>query len=101
VESDSSRSQYSERHGDEHVTRLEAAAIREHVHACARVVDLRDLMTEKDVGTLGQPVGDLGVSLREYPVVPSEAKTLVVLEKGDVGARSCPFVFQIGSSDER
>ena len=98
---DSSCSQHSERHGDEHVAGLEAAAVREHVHVRARVVDLRDLVAEEDVGTLGQPVGDLGVALGEHPVVPREAETLVVLEEGDVGARARPFVLEIGSGDER
>ena len=58
-------------------------------------------MTEEDVGTLGQPVGDLRVTLGEHPVVPREAKTLVVLEEGNVGAWARPFVLEIGSGDER
>ena len=41
-------SQVSERHGDEHVAGLEAAAVGEHVHACARIVDLRDLVAEEE-----------------------------------------------------
>jgi hypothetical protein len=101
VEGDSSCLQDSQWYGDEHVGGLEAATVREHVDACARVVDLRDLMAEKDVGTLGQPVGDLGVALGEQPVVPREAETLVVLEEGDVGAWARPFVLEIGSGDER
>src|SRR5947209_828383 len=76
----------SQRYGDEHVGGLEATAVGEHVHARARVVDLRDLVAEEDVRTLGQPVGDLGVAPREQPVVPREAEALVVLEEGDVGA---------------
>ena len=66
----------------------------------ARIVDLLDLVAEEDVGTLGQPVGDLGVALGEHAVVPRKAETLVVLEEGDVGARARPFVFEIGSGDE-
>ena len=79
---------------------LEAAAVSEHVHACARIVDLRDLVVEEDVGTLGQSVSDLGVAIREHPVVPREAETLVVLEEGNFGARARPFVLEIGAGDE-
>ena len=98
---DSSCLQDSQRDGDEHVGGLEAAAVGEHVHACARVVDLRDLVAEKDVRALGQPVGDLGVALGEHAVVPREAETLVVLEEGDVGAWARPLVLEIGPGDER
>ena len=58
-------------------------------------------MTEEDVGILGQPVGDLCVTFGKHPVVPREAKTLVVLEEGNVGAWARPFVLEIGSGDER
>jgi hypothetical protein len=30
-------------------------------------------MAEQDVGTLGQPIGDLGVAFGKYSVVPREA----------------------------
>jgi multidrug efflux pump subunit AcrB len=41
------------------------------VHACARIVDLRDLVAEEDVGTLGQPQGTTGCSRRATPRSPT------------------------------
>src|SRR5262249_52548730 len=76
VESDSSRSQHSKRYGNEHVAGLEATAVGEHVHVCARIVDLRDLVAEEDVGALGQPISNPGVALRKHPIVPRKAETL-------------------------
>src|SRR5262245_416682 len=43
VEGDPSCLQDAQRYRDEHVGGVEAAAVGEHVDACARVVDLRDL----------------------------------------------------------
>src|SRR5262249_62126909 len=78
-----------------------AATVGEHVHVRARIVDLRDLMAKEDVGTLRQPVGNLGVAPGKHSVVPREAETLVVLKEGEVGARARPFVLEVGSGDGR
>src|SRR5262245_34018279 len=100
MEGNSSCLQHSERYGDEHMARLEAAAVGKHIHVCTGIVDLLDLVAEEDVGPLGQPVSDLGVALGKHPVVPREAETLVVFEEGNVGAWARPFVLEIGSGDE-
>ena len=60
----------------------------------SRIVDLCYLVAKEDVGTLGQPVSDLGIALRKHPVVTGEAEALVVLQEGNIGARARPFVLE-------